>query len=272
MYFIQSTYLLSLMVFIVSSLCLLSCSENQHDRKDVAHQDTEKKPAVHWGYDGEAGPEHWGTLKAEFRDCANGKKQSPINLVTSSIVQGNLSILQCHYQSVMLNIVNNGHTIQANYEAGSFMRVNDMRYDLLQFHFHTPSEHTVNSSAYAMEMHLVHKSDDGNLAVIGVFIEKGSENRTFKPIWDNLPKNKGDEVKLETALNVEEFLPAQRNSYRYIGSLTTPPCSEIVSWFVIAAPVQMSNEQLDAFKNIFRHNARPVEGLNGRVVTTERIK
>jgi carbonic anhydrase len=142
----------------------------------------------------------------------------------------------------------------------------------VQYHFHSPSEHTVKGQHHPMEMHLVHKSADNKLAVIGVFIDEGAHNAAFDPIWSNLPDTKGEEVHVENVMvDVNQLLPASMESYRYDGSLTTPPCSEGVKWIVMTTPIQMSAEQINAFRAIISGNNRPVQPLNSRVVETDRV-
>ncbi|HET6462530.1 MAG TPA: carbonic anhydrase family protein, partial [Candidatus Krumholzibacteria bacterium] len=167
---------------------------------------------------------------------------------------------------------NNGHTIQINYTDGDVLTIGSEQFQLLQYHFHVPSEHTVKGQHHAMEMHLVHATDDGKLAVIGVFIDEGAHNAAFDPILSNLPATKGAESHLDHVMvDVNQLLPSSLETYRYDGSLTTPPCSESVKWLVMTTPIQLSADQIAAFRAIINGNNRPVQPLNGRTVETDRV-
>lgn len=218
---------------------------------------------VHWSYEGEEGPAHWGELSPDFALCSSGKEQSPVDIPASTPL--NESGIAFNYQPTAVNILNNGHTIQVNYDEGSLIEVDGTKYNLLQFHFHGPSEHTVNGQSYDMEMHLVHQNADGGLAVVGVLIKSGSENPAFAPMWDNLPAEEGGpEMVSGASVNASDLLPADRAYYRYNGSLTTPPCSEDVKWFMLSTPAELSEGQIDAFEAIMHDNNRPVQPLNDR--------
>jgi carbonic anhydrase len=233
----------------------------------------------HWGYGAEHGPAEWGELCPEFSACRGGRSQSPIDI--SAATSAALPALATAYAPAQLSIVhhehhadvvNNGHTVQVNYPEGSTLSVGGETYDLLQYHFHSPSEHTLEGRHFAMEMHLVHKSADGKLAVIGAFIEEGPANAAFEPVWANLPREKGVEVHLEhVQVDVDELLPNDRTSYRYDGSLTTPPCSEGVKWFVLANPVALSSAQIAAFRAIVHDNNRPTQPLNDRKIVSDEV-
>lgn len=224
----------------------------------------------HWGYTGEAGPQAWGGLSPDFETCGTGLAQSPINIVGAGTAATTPAALDLAADEVPADVVNNGHTIQVNYSAGSTLRVGESTYHLKQYHFHSPSEHAVDGRQFPMEMHLVHASDAGKLAVVGVLIEEGAENAAFEPVWSRLPAQAGTPTPLaDVAGEVEDLLPANRACHAYDGSLTTPPCSEGVSWFVMATPVQLSKEQIAAFTAIVSGNNRPVQDLHGRVLTAQ---
>lgn len=224
----------------------------------------------HWGYKGETGPQHWGDLQAEYSACKNGKKQSPIDIVTNGMKKGmTAQPISLDYQVVGLDIVNNGHTIQCNYPQGSTLKIGDQTYQLLQFHFHHPSEHTVNGAYYGMEMHLVHKNAEGEIGVLGLLIREGRESEFLAQLWKYAPK-KADQslVNAEIKVDVRQILPAQLGYYNYSGSLTTPPCSEAVNWMVLKNVAEASKEQIAAFKALMGGpNNRPVQRLHARVVT-----
>ncbi len=217
----------------------------------------------HWTYEGPEGPEFWGTLSQDYALCSTGKQQSPVNIPASAAV--NPADLKFDYKPSQLNILNNGHTIQAMMDPGSTLTVDGVAYKLVQFHFHNPSEHEANGKLDAMELHLVHQNAQGGLAVVGVWIEPGAENKALAPVFSNLPKQVQDAKPVPGAtVNAADFLPATQTYYRYDGSLTTPPCTQGVKWLMMSTPVTASAEQLAAYKTIMYPTNRPVQPLNGR--------
>jgi carbonic anhydrase len=222
---------------------------------------------AHWGYTGKEGADKWGDLKQEFATCKLGKEQSPIDIRDKDAVKSKLDAITFDYRPSPLRIIDNGHTIQVNYAPGSSISVGGSRYELLQFHFHKPSEEKVNGKAYAMVAHLVHKNKEGKLAVVGVLLDTGKENPMLKTLWSTLPQQKEKEMALDqVSIDVSTLLPGDRNYYTFAGSLTTPPCSESVTWFVLKNAVQASQGQFDAFGKLYSMNARPVQPVNGRVI------
>jgi carbonic anhydrase len=221
---------------------------------------------MHWSYSGETGPASWGSLKDEYSLCGTGERQSPIDISTVTITD--LPKIQFHYQSSPLAISNNGHTIKVSYAPGSYITVGDKRYDLLQFHFHTPSEHSVGGKHYDMVAHLVHQSVDGQLAVVGVMFDAGStQNATIAKLWGHMPEKTGEtNSEPEVKINAADLLPRDLTYFNYSGSLTTPPCSQDVNWMVLATPVTASTAQVERFSDIFPLSTRPVQPLNDRVV------
>jgi len=223
---------------------------------------------AHWTYKGETGPANWGDLKDDYAACGRGSQQSPIDIRSDAAISADLGAIKFNYKSTPLKVVNNGHTIQVNYAPGSSITVAGKTYQLLQFHFHTPSEHTVDGKAAPMELHFVHRNDAGELAVVGVMTEGGQTHEALQPLWDHLPH----EINKETTVaglqvDAAAFLPPKsRNYYHYMGSLTTPPCSEIVSWFVLKEPLVVSETQVARFIDTIGANARPVQGINRRLV------
>lgn len=233
-----------------------------------------------WHYEGAGGPAHWGTLSPAFAACGAGRAQSPIDIANAVAATEVLTLetalrpgaLRIAHHEHVADGINNGHTIQINYEGGDELVIANDTYDLVQYHFHSPSEHTVQGRQYPMEMHLVHKAESGGLAVIGVFVEAGPHNAAFDPIWSNLPTQKGVETHYpQVNVDVDRLLPANRVSYRYDGSLTTPPCSEGVRWIVMATPIQLSAQQIKAFTDIIHDNNRPTQSLEGRPILTEAV-
>jgi carbonic anhydrase len=255
---------------LVGALVLSAQGFAEEKGKEAPHQAPHQAPheaghKPHWSYSGEGSPEHWGDLSKDFEYCKMGKSQSPIDIPVKAKMANRT--LKVDYKSVPLKIINNGHTIQVNYAPGSTVTIDGMSYDLVQFHFHAPSEHTSGGKHYAMEAHIVHKSADGKLAVIGINMKEGKENKFIKTLWDNLPA-KVNEEKVENGVivNAADLLPKIYPYYYYSGSLTTPPCSEGVSWNVLAAPIEVSKAQVDKFVSLLGNNARPVQGVKDRQV------
>lgn len=218
---------------------------------------------VHWGYEGDTGPEHWGDLSPEFTLCGVGTEQTPIDLTGAD--QQDLTDVVFEYQAAPLQVLNNGHTIQMPSDGASSISVDGTSFELAQFHLHTPSEHTVDGEYFAGELHLVHQDADGGLAVVAVLLEEGAENEAIAPILANLPTEVDQEVEaVGVTLDPLDLLPENRLTFQYTGSLTTPPCSEDVNWFVLTTPVEMSETQIDAFEDVMGHNNRPLQPLNDR--------
>lgn len=261
-----SKYCLASFALMVLVLGLYSTSDAKSGGGD-GHAKKEHA-APHWGYSGADGPSHWGSLSADFSACKDGKKQSPIDITGASAEV--LTPIEFNYKTSKLDIVNNGHTIQVNYDSGSSIVVNEKRFDLLQFHFHGPSEHTVDGEFARMEMHLVHKSNEGALAVVGVMINEGRHNSSFDNAWNNLPLNSGDHKDVGVVMKALELLPKSKKYTTYSGSLTTPPCSEGVTWLLLNEPIAMSEKQIAAFAKIVEHNNRPVQPVNNRVLKADK--
>lgn len=222
---------------------------------------------AHWSYEGEAGPQAWGQLKPEFNLCAIGKRQSPINIVEDATLQGPAEALQFAYNASNAVVVNNGHTIQVDVQGDNTLTVRGSRYRLVQFHFHTPSEEMINQKRAAMVAHLVHQNDEGQLAVVAVLLEPGASNALIDKVWTYMPLDAGDRVRMPAdLLNLTELLPADQRYYQFMGSLTTPPCTEGVLWMVLKQPVPIGKAQYKLFSQLYPNNARPVQPLNGRPV------
>jgi len=220
----------------------------------------------HWNYSGASGPEKWGTIEEDYSTCALGKKQSPIDIRDEIAARVDLPPIEFHYKPAGLKIIDNGHTIQINYEAGSFIIVGSRRYELVQFHFHKPSEERVNGKGYDMVAHLVHRDPDGNLAVVAVLLTKGNANGLIGTLWDNIPRQKGSEQAPGVRIDATALIPKDAAYYTYAGSLTTPPCSEGVTWLVLRNPMTLSADQIARFSRAYPMNARPVQPLNGREI------
>jgi carbonic anhydrase len=222
----------------------------------------------HWTYEGDTGPQYWGVLDVSYAACGVGTSQSPVDIPPDAPMVAD-DVVSAYTDSA-LTIVNNGHAIQVDYDDGSFVEIDGSTYELEQFHFHSPSEHTTAGVNAAMEMHLVHADADGNQAVVGVLLVEGAANPAFAPVWDNMPADEGDPVTVEgITINATDLLPADLDYYRYIGSLTTPPCTEDVLWHMLATPVELSDEQIAQFRAIHDGTNRPTQPLNERVFGSE---
>ncbi len=244
----------------LTALCFGGCGSDGDDGKEAAHE-------PHWSYTGEGAPSHWGDLKTEYAPCKNGKAQSPIDIDAHAVAAGTHKDIKPHYKTTALSVVNNGHTIQVNYDKGSQLEVDGTKYDLLQFHFHAHSEHTVDGKSSPLEMHMVHASAAGNYAVVGVFIDKGAENAALKDVFANLPTAADTTKKVDGAtVDANKLLPATMTGWRYSGSFTTPPCTEAVKWIVLDHKIEASEAQIAAFTGLYSANFRPVTPLNGRKI------
>lgn len=229
---------------------------------------------VHWSYSGEAGPGAWGALTPVYALCANGKGQSPIDLASGkgmagaqwSFDYGSTRLKIAHHEHVD-ELIDNGHTIQLHVEEGSTLTLNGDVYHLKQFHFHTPSEHKLDGVNMPMEIHFVHQDSSGGLAVVGVLVEEGAANANIQKLVENLPATKGDTVAIaDHHIDLNLHLPAREQGFHYVGSLTTPPCSENVQWLVLHDHMKASKEQIAAFATRIGPNNRPVQPLNARSV------
>jgi carbonic anhydrase len=243
----------------VLSECKKSTDKDADAKDDSAKKD-DKAHAVQWGYEGDKGPEHWGDA---FPVCGKGKKQSPLNIIGP--FEKSKETLSVDYKEGPLKMLNNGHTIQVNIEPGSSLTIGKESFELLQFHFHRPSEEQVDGKNASMVAHFVHKSKEGKLAVIGVMLNEGKDSAAIKTLWANLPPKEGEEfLPAKVTFNPASMLPKDMGFYNYEGSLTTPPCTEGVQFYILKAPVDISKQQLAKFP--FKLNARPVQALNGRKI------
>jgi carbonic anhydrase len=221
----------------------------------------------HWGYAGNAGPTHWAAMEPEFGACGTGHEQSPIDIARGAAQKADLPAIEFSYQPTPLKMIDNGHTIQVSYAPGSFISVGGHRYDLQQFHFHHPSEESIDGKHADMVAHLVHRDADGHLAVVAVLLTRGDVNPMVATLWANLPSHKEVETEVPgVKIDATELLPAERGYYTFSGSLTTPPCSEGVTWFVLKNPSSLSGGEIDRFAHLYPMNARPTQPLAGRVI------
>ena len=225
-----------------------------------------KIPAHDWSYSGHEGPGRWGDINPENAACKLGQLQSPIDIRNTR--KAPLPALTFKYNPSALRITNNGHTIQVTYDPGSFVVVGDKRYELQQFHFHHPSEERIEGKAYDMVVHLVHADGEGHLTVVAVLLRSGGTNPVIQKLWEYLPSEKGNErTVVGMRVNATNLLPHSLGYYTFEGSLTTPPCSEGVTWFVLKNPREVSPAQVTTFSKLYPNNARPTQPLNGRIIS-----
>jgi carbonic anhydrase len=222
---------------------------------------------AHWSYSGATGPEQWAGLEHEYSGCALGHAQSPIDISDAVVHRETLPAITFAYRPSPLRIIDNGHTIQVNYAPGSYIEVGGRRYELVQFHFHKPSEEQIDEKNYDMVAHLVHKDSDGRLAVVAVLLEQGRASPLIENLWSHLPAQKNKVIAVaQVTINVADLLPENHAYYTFTGSLTTPPCTEDVTWFVLRHPAFVSAAEIARFGAVYPMNARPVQPLNGREV------
>jgi len=241
-------------LILSSTFVLTSSYANEHHNK-------------HWGYKGDVSPSHWSSLNEKFSLCSNGKMQSPINIVPSQ--DKDLKALELNYTTSSSSVINNGHTVQVNIKSGSTLTTNNTTYELKQFHFHTPSENNINGNSYPLEAHFVHASKDGKLAVVAVMFKEGEENKVLNKIWSKFPLTLNKKTNLElSADDINNLMPKNKDYYKFEGSLTTPPCTQGVSWNVYKNPTTISKEQVSKFFKVFNHtNNRPIQATNNRAIT-----
>jgi carbonic anhydrase len=242
--------------FLILALCALAVPTISH-AQEAAHS--------HWTYAGPDGPTHWAEVDRAFATCANGHLQSPINITGAKAAD--LPQLKFDYNAVPLNIIDNGHTVMVTYASGSTLTVGDKVYKLTQFHFHHPSEEHINGEKFDMVAHLVHADAEGHLAVVAVLFKQGAANPLLDTLWKNIPPEKEKTVTLpDLSINVKDLLPADLGYYTFTGSLTTPPCSEGVTWYVLKETATLSPEQLASFAKLYPADNRPIQPRHQREI------
>lgn len=261
--------LITICLFILNSWNCYAV-EKKHPAK-IHHPTKIPHPAkintkdIHWDYSGIKGPENWGKIDKAFLLCSEGKNQSPVNL--TGFVKTKLKDIDFNYKTDAEELINDGHTIKVNYEKGSYIVIDNIIFELRQIRFHAPSENLLNGKSYPMEGHLIHMDKHGNLAIIAVMFVEGKGNELIKSLWMQIPKASGEKSVLTEKLNVDGLLPRKRNYFRFNGSLTTPPCTEGVRWFVLKNAITISKEQIKSFKDIIKNNNnRPIQPINARVI------
>ncbi|MBA4175778.1 MAG: carbonate dehydratase [Leptothrix sp. (in: Bacteria)] len=226
-----------------------------HAAKAAAH-------VPHWGYQGSAGPDTWGGLKPEFSLCKSGQRQSPIDIRGGLAVD--LDPVRFDYQASPFAVLDNGHTVQVELGPGNSIEVGGKRFELKQFHFHRPSEERIDGRQFEMSLHLVHQDAQGRLAVVALLFDKGPAHPVLQQVWNNLPLERGEAAPARAPMELTALLPADRRYYTYMGSLTTPPCSEGVQWIVMRQPVTLTPDQIEIFARLYPMNARPIQAASGR--------
>lgn len=267
------------MAVFLSITLLTACSGNTATEEgsaeksvDEAEEETRSVEEIEWSYTGDTGPDYWDTLHPEYLTCAEGQEQSPIDIDLAKVkLDETLNDIEINYQPTAFTLENNGHTIQLNDPTGSnSIIVEGEEYSVQQLHFHIPSENTIDGRFFDMEGHIVHSNENGDLAVLGFMIEAGEENEILAEAWSKLPETETNkDLELDNLINLRDLLPEDLTTFRFNGSLTTPPCTEDVSWLLLEEPIQYSQEQIDAFGELFSpHNHRKPQSLNDRDIHT----
>lgn len=221
--------------------------------------------APHWGYEGQSAPENWGKLSPDFSACENGKNQSPVNI--DHAFKTNHEPLKLSFKSGNQQIINNGHTIQINVNQDNTLELDNEKFVLQQFHFHSPSENQIHGKSYPLEAHFVYKNKEGELTVVALMFNQGKTNAELAKAWQQIPTNANSSATLDQSVDIKALLPNKLDYYRFSGSLTTPPCTEGVRWIVLEQQGNASAEQIEKFHSIMHHdNNRPVQPLHGRVI------
>lgn len=251
-------------VYVLMLMALFSCGKET--RSDAAKSHDQEK---HWSYEGETSPEHWAEIEKNS-DCS-GKSQSPINIIDIKAVPSSPEDrkLTFHYteQTILNKVRNNGHSIQYDFERGDSLCNNNVTYDLVQIHFHEPSEHTINGVRYPIEIHLVHQSDEKNYTVVGIMGIEGGESHFMQRMESYLPLEVNEEKVIDRSFDISTILPVERDYYTYQGSLTTPPCTENVQWIILKNPLELSLEEvLELRSNMPLKNYRNEQPINDRKV------
>lgn len=258
-------------------VCILICVNVRPDflfGQDVATEHfyfskTAYEPVAHWSYDGSTGPAFWAELDRSYRLAKTGKRQSPIDIDSKATIKTALPPLRFDYQPERIAAINNGHTIQHDETSQSFLTLGTDKFGLKQYHVHTPSEHTLDGKHFEMEIHFVHKSDAGKVAVVALLVEASEKSTLDFPVY-RLPEGDGQGVAYRGTRNAKDFLPTSLDYFSYPGSFTMPPCSEDVLWIVLKHPVAIHPGVIQRFRAILKANNRPVQSLNDRVIRQSR--
>lgn len=219
---------------------------------------------THWSYEGDSGPANWSKINVDWGKCGTGNRQSPIDIRDGMKVE--LEQITFDYHPSSFNVTDNGHTVQVMVGSGNFITVQNRMYELIQFHFHRPSEERINGKGYEMVVHLVHKDGEGRIAMLALLLERGKPQPVIQNVWNNLPLEKLETLAPSVVLDPMELLPARRDYFTFMGSMTTPPCQEGVLWLVMKEPIQASPAQLALFSRLYPLNARPIQPGSGRII------
>ncbi|CAN5358382.1 hypothetical protein BH09PSE5_BH09PSE5_50590 [soil metagenome] len=237
---------------------------HQHTGAAQAGQASASRPLAPWDYHGAGAPHKWGSLDPAYSTCSSGKRQSPIDIRDG--IQVELEPLRFEYKPSSFSVIDDGHTVQVNVAPGNFVSVMGRRFELVEFHFHRPAEEVVEGKRYDMVVHMLHRDEQGKLAMVAVLLDKGTPQQVVQAVWNNLPLERGEAVPARVELDPMQLLPVDRNYFTYMGSLTMPPCTEGVLWMVLRQPVQVSEEQIDIFSRLYPMNARPLQEASGRLI------
>ncbi|PAF52299.1 carbonic anhydrase family protein [Helicobacter sp. 13S00477-4] len=218
-----------------------------------------------WSYDGKNGPKNWGKIADEYISCEIGQYQSPIDIDRHIEIKNPKEIIFKYGKNVK-SATDNGHTIQLDYNPGNYVKINNDTYELLQLHFHSPAENLIQGKQYPLSMHIVHKNKEGKLLVIGIKFKVGKTNKILSPIWEKMPKKPG-EITYPKDFDLSKLIPEKVGYYHFNGSLTTPPCTEGVSWFVLKETLEISKNQLQKIQSLMQYpNNRPIQPKNNRII------
>jgi carbonic anhydrase len=228
------------------------------------------KSGPHFSYEGPTRAARWGSLSPDYRACSAGNSQTPINVISGN-VEPSASSAQLHYQGVAATALNNGHTLMINAKSGASIVVDGASYDLKQFHYHTPSEHTYDGRPFMVEWHFVHQDSAGNTAAVAVMANVGAAHPGYAAILAAAPTGEGKTKSLPAPVDPAGLLPADRSAVGYDGSLTTPPCTEALHWTLFVQPVEMSLDQVQMLQNYLGPNARTLQAINGRTLHTRTV-
>lgn len=258
-------------LLILAALTLVAGAACTKSQTPAAPPPPPPNEATEWGYTGATGPAAWGSLSPAYAACGNGKAQSPIALEVTELAAPSASSAALTYPPITGTVLNTGHELEINAGPGASASIDGQQYQLIRYHFHTPSEHTVGGKQYPAEIHFVHTSATGQNSVVGVFVEEGAHNAAMDPILAVAPSSKGQAPLPIGPASPAVLVPPTSSAYRYPGSLTTPPCTEGIAWFVDSAPITMDHDQLAALEKIGHNNSRPTQPLNGRQVQSSTV-
>lgn len=253
------------LVFLILFIgAFVSCGEEKNTQPEAEEVDNGEIAET----DVHAGEWDYENTDWEGENECRTAVQSPVNIDTSEVIEARLGVVKYNYEPFNMSIVDNGYTIQVAGTEDSFITVGGKKFLFRQFHFHSPSEHTVNGKKFPLELHLVHQEEGtSNLAALGVFIEEaGTKNEFLEKVFANIPETKKEEIETEVQLHLSDYIPPTQEFYTYIGSLTTPPCTVGVDWILFKEPIKASADQIQKFSEIYGNSARPVQSLNNRRV------